>query len=402
MDIQRDENILGRSHYDDMLIAMFPILICATVMYSFRVIALVRVAMITARVVDAAVATIRRTSLDKKDKSSVVAALIFVMMLPVSVPYYVVIVSVALAIFIGKHLFGGKEVYPFNLAALAMSLAVVNWPRQTLRAVKPFTRVNFWTGERVNTVSGTLMLHTGGLPYISTFDLLLGNNAGAMGTTFIIVLVAVGLYLLTEGRITWHAPVAFLATCAAISLIFPRIYGVSPMYSLKYEMLDSSLVFAAIFLLNEPATTPQKPNAKIAFGILCGALTMVFRYFGYFGIGSCFAILLVNATDEFWDRAFDEGGILTKQGIKEFVDGFKNRVRPISGSFKSREQGVNNSHTYKKPHQTEQNQQKKRSTPKDAFDMISRAEDDIDQVDYSTRTINVRELLKAMEEDDKE
>ena len=57
-------------------------------------------------------------------------------------------------------------------------------------------------------------------------------------------------------------------------------------------------------MLNEPATTPKKPAAKLIFGVLTGVLTMLFRYYGSYEIGGCFAILLVNATEGYWDRLF--------------------------------------------------------------------------------------------------
>ena len=401
----KTKDIIGQhSHYDDMVIAMLPLLVCATVIYSVRVLLICAVAMLTARTVDAAVSTVRKQDIDIQDKSSIVAALTFVLMMPVSVPLYIVIVTVALAVFIGKHIFGGKEVYPFNLTALAMCLAIVNWPQETLVAVKPFTQVNFWTGASRSTASGAAVIKSGGLPYISTFDLLLGNSRGAIGSSFILVILSVAAFLIYTDRITWHAPVSFLATCAVIALLFPRIYGLSPLYSLKYEMLNSALVFYAVFLLNEPATTPAKPVAKLAFGVLCGVLTMLFRYYGYYDVGGCFAILLVNATDDFWDRAFEEGGLFTKGGFSAFFASLKNRARTTAGKASGR-QVQRKRKPAQRPAQgnvaavrKEPKAKRQRNTAKQALDMISEAEDSIDLVDFSTRTIDVREILKAMRE----
>ena len=374
-----------QQHYDYMMLALAPLIICATFIYSARVLLVCAVAFITARIIDVAVAVMRKKEIDASDKSSAVAALTFCMMLPVSVPLYIVVVSVALTILVGKHVFGGKDVYPFNLAALAMCVAAVNWPDEVFKAVTPMTSVNFWTGAAESTNSALSRIKLGGLPYISTFDLLLGNHAAAMGSAFVLVILSVAVFLLATKRITWHVPVSFLATCCAISVAFPRIYGVSSVYSLKYEILCSAIVFYAVFMLNEPATTPKKPAAKLIFGVLTGVLTMLFRYYGSYEIGGCFALLLVNATEGYWDRLFDKNkkSVPEKAVVKETVEE-KHKT----------DKKVYTKTTAEKPVKKVEEDLGKTTT----LDIISRAEDDIDQVDFSTQTIDMARALREFEE----
>ena len=124
-----------RQHYDYMMLALAPLIICASFIYSARVLLVCGAAFVTARIVDVAMAVIRKQDIDVDDKSSAVAALTFAMMLPVSVPLYIVVVTVALTVMVGKHAFGGKDAYPFSLAALAMCVAAVNWPNEVFKAV---------------------------------------------------------------------------------------------------------------------------------------------------------------------------------------------------------------------------------------------------------------------------
>lgn len=389
------KNITSEKHYDYMMLALLTLILCSSVMYSVRVLLVCGTAYVTARIVDVAMAVLRRQEIDPEDKSSTVAALTFCMMLPVSVPLHVVIMSVVLSTMVGKHFFGGKDVYPFSLAALAMCAAAVNWPTETFRAVKPFSQVNFWTGEARSFASSSLQIKTGGLPYISTLDLLLGNHAGAMGSGFIIIIAVIAIFLLISKRITWHIPVTFLATCCAIAAAFPRIYGVTRVDSLKYEILTSAVVFYAVFMLNEPATTPKKPQAKIIFGFLCGVLTMLFRYFGTFEVGGCFALLIVNATEGYWDRLF------TKEGEKEEKTEEKQVKKK---AVPENTEKTNSRKVYRKEEKPVKEKQPK--TPKEkkdislssTLDMISQAEDVIDQVEFSTQTIDVQEALKAFDE----
>ena len=379
-----------QQHYDYMMLALAPLIICACFIYSFRVLLVCSVAFITARIIDVGVAVIRKKEIDVSDKGSAVAALTFCMMLPVSVPLYIVVVCVAITILVGKHVFGGKDVYPFNLAALAMCVAAVNWPEEVFKAVTPLTAVNFWTGAAESTSSALSRIKLGGLPYISTFDLLLGNHAAAMGSAFVLVILSIGVFLLATKRITWHVPVSFLATCCVISLAFPRIYGVSSVYSLKYEILCSAIVFYAVFMLNEPATTPKNPTAKLVFGVLTGVLTMLFRYYGSYEIGGCFALLIVNATEGFWDRLFD------KNPQSEVAKA--EPVKVVSVEKHKPEKKVytktNNDKPVKKQPVKVEEDMAKTST----LDIISRVEDDIDQVEFSTQTIDMEQALREFEE----
>lgn len=411
----------GRSYYDDMFLALLPIILCASVVYSRRVLLVCGVAAITARVVDVAMALLLKKDIDAEDKSSIIAALTFSMMLPVSIPLYIVVVTVSLVVMAGKHIFGGKDVYPFSLAALGMCVAAVNWPENVFQAVRPLTKVSFWTGEAVNVISGTELIKLGGLPYISTFDLLLGNHPGAMGMGFLLVIFACGAFLIVNKRITWHVPVTFLITCAAFSLIFPRIYGVSRLYSLKYEMLCSSILFFSIFLINEPATTPKNPKAKIFFGFLCGIMTMIFRYFGSYEIGGCFALLLINATVGFWDRLFDADSSYEKNmsvAISENLDTVsKKSTKPQNKVKKSQarendnvseEKQIKNNSSKNNTKKSNKNNLEKKNSVKPSkqkdnmsytttLDIISRAEDSIDEVEFSTQTIDMKEALQNFE-----
>lgn len=439
-----------RRHYDYMMLALAPLIISASVVYSSRVLLVCAVAFVTARIVDVAMAVLRKQDIDVDDKSSTVAALTFCMMLPVSVPLYIVAVTVALTVMVGKHAFGGKDAYPFSLAALAMCVAAVNWPNEVFKAVTPLSAVNFWTGAAESALTGSSQIKLGGLPYISTFDLLLGNHPAAIGSAFVLIIVAIGVFLLATKQITWHIPVSFLATCAAFSLAFPRIYGVSRIYSLKYEILCSAIVFYAVFMMNEPATTPKNPRAKLIFGVLTGVLTMLFRYFGSYEIGGCFALLLVNATEGYWDRLFEEGSLRSagkaiscslKIGTKASENSEKEKAVKPKTEKKAKpvkEESVAETHTrhsdaegkkvYKKENtsanksskntksKTEKAprakksskpadavKQKKERKPKDAdqtkmLDIISRAEDEIDQVSFSTQTIDMEQALREFEE----
>ena len=369
-------NAIRENYHLDMLIGLLPLIVCGVFLYGPRVILLCAVAMITARSCDIIISMIRGQEFDSKDYSSIASALIFCMVLPVSIPLYIVIVTTMIVTIVGKHIFGGKDVYPFNLAALAMCSAAVNWPEHVFIAVPPFSNVDFWTGATNATLSSAGIIKSGGLPYISTFNMLLGNYAGSIGTDYILIILSVAIFLFATKRISWHIPVSFIATCSLIAVIFPRIYGVTRIESLKMEILNGALIFAAVFILNDPVTTPKNPKAKLVFGILTGALSMAFRYFGSYEIGVCFAVLLVNTMEGFIDRFV--GGKVVKRS-------YQSDKQPPVNKEENHEANV---------HETVDDSLHMVKAIDEAMNILGKAEDDIDQILYSTRTIDVSEALK--------
>lgn len=361
-----------------MLTATVPLIVCGCVLYGPRVLLLCALAMVTAKAVDVAVGMIRRENFDVSDHSSELSAVIFCLMLPVNIPIYVVVISVLLAVAVGKHCFGGKDVYPFNLAALAMCCAAVNWSDKVFVAVTPFSKVDFWTGATAGaakTMAG--IVKDGGVPTYNALDLLLGNRPGAMGSDFLLVILVIGAFLIATKKITWYIPVSFLATCTVIALAFPRVYGFPRLASLQLEMLNGTVLFVALFMLNEPTTTPKNPKAKIIYGVLAGALGMIFRYFGGFELGTCFALLLVNTMDGAIDRLVS-GELFVKPQEKPRRVKAEKIVQP---------------NVEKKNIKTQIN-----TKAAQTLDSIGQAEDKIDEVLYSTRTLSIDEILKAEEE----
>ena len=368
-------NIHRKNHDKYMLLATLPLILCGTVLYSARVLLLCAIAIVTAKAVDVVVSMLRHEEFDSTDHSSELGAIIFCLMLPVNIPVYIVVATVLITVLVGKHFFGGKDVYPFNLAALAMCCAAVNWKEKVFVAVTPFSKVDFWSGYTTGaTVTTSGIVKSGGVPAHNTLDLLLGNHPGSMGSDFVLVILAIGIYLIFTKKITWHIPVSFLATCGAIAFAFPRVYGFPRLESLQMELLNGIVLFTALFMLNEPTTTPSNPKAKIIYGIMAGVLGMAFRYFGGFELGSCFALLLVNTMDGAIER-FANGEIKTakkahKKSSAEKHHEAKGEKKIYSAENKGRI---------------------------DTMDIISEAEDNIDEVLYSTRTISIEEILKAEE-----
>ena len=287
----------------DFLFGLFPLAFMAIYLYGPRPALMLAVSLLTAVLCALVVARLRGQRYDASENSSLVFAATFTLMLPASAGYYMVVAGVLVGIGLGKHAFGGAGSYPFQPAALAYAAVTVSWPDQIFRYPTPFSSIGLLdTSNASFTESTNHILQAGGVPNIPSLDLLLGNYAGPMGATFCLVIGAVAIYLLLKRRISLSLTVSFLVTCALVSFCTPRSLAVSRLTLMKYEMLSGALIFAAVFLLGESVSAPKNRLARILYGVLTGFLTMMFRIYGSYELGVCFALLLSSAFGGYLDR----------------------------------------------------------------------------------------------------
>ena len=60
------------------------------------------------------------------------------------------------------------------------------------------------------------------------------------------------------------------------------------------ELFSGGLMIGAFFMATDYATCPVTTDGRLIFGIGCGLLTVLIRYFGSYPEGVSFAILIMN------------------------------------------------------------------------------------------------------------
>ena len=68
-------------------------------------------------------------------------------------------------------------------------------------------------------------------------------------------------------------------------------------------MGSGGILYAAVFLINDPATLPKNKVSRAVYGLVLGVVAMMFRYYGSYETGVCFALLAVNSVSGWIDRA---------------------------------------------------------------------------------------------------
>lgn len=300
-------------YYKHICWMVVPLLWMSCYFYGPRPLLLCGVALLVGNLCDRLISLLRRRVYQPKDYSNESFALIIALLMPATVDWYVLVAAVLAGVLIGKEVFGGYGSYPFHPAAVGYVVAAVSWPEQVFSFPQPGTWlpvVNAGSAGLMQSASYTLK--NGGTPRIDTLNLMLGNYVGPMGATAVVILVACALLLAVRRRIQWDAALPFLAACFAIAWLFPRMGRVGlalpwvkapvRLASVGYELCSGTILYTGIFMLSDPAILPRHRAARVAFGLTLGVVSMLYRYYGSYETGVCFAMILVGSFASAFDR----------------------------------------------------------------------------------------------------
>ncbi len=278
----------SRTIMTDVLIALLPSFAWGVFAFGARALLIALVSIVSAFGFELLARLLFKRRIAISDLSSVVTGLIIAMCLPVNVPLWMVVLGSFFAVVIVKQLFGGIGKNIFNPAAAAVALLSLGEMAITKLA-------NTADGAFADSAAQLPLevMKNGALPRESIFDLLIGNSAGGMGEVSALFLIAGGVYLMFRRVITWHAPTAFIGTVMLTTLIFPRCVG-SAVEVMLCELFSGALILAAVFMASDYATTPITPVGKLIFGVGCGIIAVLIRYFGASAEGAVYAVLIMN------------------------------------------------------------------------------------------------------------
>lgn len=232
------------------------------------------------------------------DLSAVVTGILLAYTLPANCKWWLPIIGAFFAIVVVKQLFGGIGKNFMNPALAARVFLFSSWAGYMSRFPQAGQKVNDLAvvlGEADIVAGATPLasLKNGSLPDTNLFDSIIGNTGGCIGEVSSLLLIAGGVYLLIRRVITWHTPVAYIGTVALLTYLFPRTGGVAVDFMLA-EIFAGGLMLGAIFMATDYATSPVTKNGRLLYGVGCGLITVLIRYFGSYPEGVSFAILVMN------------------------------------------------------------------------------------------------------------
>ena len=269
----------------DVVLALMPALVVGIGKYGVQALIVTAVSVLSAVATEYLYSLVMKKRNTVVDCSAIVTGILLAMTLPATVPVWQVVIGNVFAILFVKILCGGLGQNIFNPALAGRAFMMILWPVSLTR---------FFEGG-VDGVSTATPLHhmvMPAIPEVSLFDMFLGNVAGCIGEISSLALILGGAYLVYRKVISLRIPVAYLGTVAVLTLIFFR--AGNPVEWMLYQLLSGGLLLGAIFMATDYVTSPVTRKGQILYGIGCGVLTVVFRYFGIYPEGVTYAILLMN------------------------------------------------------------------------------------------------------------
>ncbi|HZJ77495.1 MAG TPA: RnfABCDGE type electron transport complex subunit D [Clostridia bacterium] len=271
----------------DVIIALSPSLVAATIIFGFRSLAVTAVSIISCVFFE----YISRKAMKRPntigDLSAVVTGLLLAYNLPVSIPLWMAVIGSAVAIVVVKQMFGGIGQNFVNPALLGRIVLLASFPTAMATWTSPFA----WQGaESTTTATPLALMQEGGAELPSLMQMLLGVRQGCLGEICALALIAGGLYLVARKVISPAIPLAYIGTFAVIMLIA----GKGDFEYLTYQIMGGGLLLGAIYMATDYTTSPINFKGRIVFGIGCGIITALIRIFGSLPEGVSFSIILMN------------------------------------------------------------------------------------------------------------
>ena len=286
----------------DVIIALIPALLGSIYFFGFRALMVTLISVAACVFFEWLWCKLRKQPNRLYDLSAVVTGILLAFVCPVTIPYWCIILGDFFAIIIVKQLFGGIGKNIVN-PALAGRAFMFSWPALMSNWVKVGFENSasiFSATDAVTAATPLAAMHQGQMPAESLLNMFLGNVGGSLGETSVLLLLIGFVYLLARRVVCGRLTLSYLGTVAVICLLFPR--GNDPIAWTVAQLCSGGLVLGACFMATDYVTSPVTRWGQALFGVGCGLLTVLIRYFGGYPEGVSYAILVMNCTIVLFDR----------------------------------------------------------------------------------------------------
>jgi Na+-transporting NADH:ubiquinone oxidoreductase subunit B len=244
-----------------------------------------------------------------------VSGILIPLIMPVDIPLWMVAISTAFAVLIGKEVFGGTGMNILNPALTARAFAFFAYPTY-------MSGDKVWAGlTQVDGVSSATALGqyaTTGTTDFSAWDAFLGIIPGSIGETSTVAILIGAVYLIATGVGSWKIMFSAVLGALTMGLIFNGVadlmispeqqsYLAVPFY---YHLVFGGFAFGAVFMATDPVSAAHTERGKWIYGFLVGVFSIMIRVFNpAYPEGVMLAILLMNVFAPLIDHYVVEGNI---------------------------------------------------------------------------------------------
>ena len=270
-----------------VIISMLPECIAGVIFFGAVALVRILVSVISCVAFEALFQKITKQKIRISNLSAVVSGILLALVIPSTTPIWMVVLGALVAMVVAKGLFGGIGSNVFNPALTGRAFMFISFPAAMGAC---------WFNPEIDAVSGaTILSQIKNGAVTATPDLymqyFLGNRAGCIGETSILLILISFAFLALIHVIDWRAPVAMVATTALCTLVSGG--------DVLLALLTGGLLFGATFMVTDYATAPLTGYGRLVFGFGCGLITFLIRKLGGYPEGVMFSILIMNCFTPF-------------------------------------------------------------------------------------------------------
>lgn len=222
-----------------------------------------------------------------------VSGLLIPMIMPVDAPLWMVAISTAFAVIIGKEVFGGTGMNIWNPALIARAFFFFAYPSK-------MSGDAVWIADKADAFSGATPLANAAAGNISSLpsfsDMFMGFIPGSIGETSTLAILIGAVILVVTGIASWRIILSVFAGGLFMGLIL-NAFAVNAFMELPsyYHLVMGGFAFGAVFMATDPVTASQTRNGKYIYGLLVGIFAVLIRVLNpAYPEGMMLAILLMN------------------------------------------------------------------------------------------------------------
>ena len=291
--------ILWQGAMVTVLVALVPCFFAGIYFFGWRALAMVAVSGVAAFVAEWLFVRTR----GKPVTSAVfVTSTLLALILPPSLPLWMVAVGAVFAIVFGKMAFGGFGRNVFNPAMVGRCFLYICFPVQmTSRFWGPISGA--WAGFRAwspsmdSVTSATplgLWRDSPGEYAFSVSNLFLGEVPGSLGETAAIPILMGACLLLWKRVANWKMMASVGLGAFAFSGLGHYVLNAEAVPGLSFTFGSGGLLFAMVFMATDPVSASKTEKGRWITGLSIGMLAVLIRSYSSFAGGVMYAVLLVN------------------------------------------------------------------------------------------------------------
>lgn len=267
------------------------------------------------------------------EEGFLVSGALIPLIMPPDIPIWILAVSVAFAVIIGKEAFGGTGMNIWNIALLSRIFVFFAYP-STISGdevwVSGFEKLapgyqasyGWWHMGFFNSIFEALGLatfdpsirvvdgYTGATPLAlayqggwekvtevySASQIFLGTIPGSVGETMKPFIILGALFLVVTNVASWRIMLSMLIGAITMTLIL-NLWGATPFMTVTWpqQLMMGSFLFAMAFMATDPVTACSTNTGKWIYGFLIGFIGMIVRVMNpAYPEGWMLAIIFIN------------------------------------------------------------------------------------------------------------